>query len=88
MKQKTKTYCDAVLRECQSLQKECVFCLHLISMKIQVLAGKFTIVRQPAFSGFDINNNISRAEDFQLRDIISKIVKCMNLGTYMLYFHN
>ena len=52
-------------RECRSLQKEHVFCLHLILKKIQVLPGKFNVIRRPSFLGFDINT-ISRAEDFRI----------------------
>ena len=52
-------------RETQSLQKEHIFCLDLISKEIQVLAGKFTVIRQPSFSDFDINT-VSKAEDLPI----------------------
>ena len=51
-------------KEAQSLRKEHIFCLHLILKEIQVLAGKFTIIRQPQ-SGFHINT-ISKAKDLPI----------------------
>ena len=52
-------------RETQSLRKEHVFCLDLISKEIQDLVGKFTIIRQPWLSGFDINT-VSKAENLPI----------------------
>ena len=54
-----------LLRETQSLRKEHIFCLDLISKEIQVLAGKFTVIRLPSLSGFDINT-VSKAEDLPI----------------------
>ena len=51
--------------ETESLRKEHVFCLHLISKEIQVLAGKITVFRRPSLSGFDINT-VSKAEDLPI----------------------
>ena len=48
-----------------SLRKENAFCLDLILKEIQVLAGKFTVIRQPSLSGFDINT-VSKAEDLPI----------------------
>ena len=53
-----------LLRETQSLRKEHIFCLYLILKEIQVLAGKFTVIRRPS-SGFDINT-VSKAEDLPI----------------------
>ena len=52
-------------RRTQSLRKEHVFCLDLILKEIQVLVGKFTVIRQPWLSGFDINT-ASKAEDLPI----------------------
>ena len=51
--------------ETQSLQKEHIFCLDLISKEMQVLVGKFAIIRWPSLSGFDINT-VSKAEDLPI----------------------
>ena len=62
---KTQELIVILLRESQILQKEDVFSLHLILKEIQVLKGKFTVVRWHSLSGFDINN-VSKAEDFPI----------------------
>ena len=67
-----KTFCNPVAG--QTLQKEHVICLHLISKETQVLVGKFTIIRQPSLSGFDINT-ISKAND-----VLNQHKKCFKPG--------
>ena len=61
-----------------SLRKLRVYCLHLISVKIQGLAGKFTVTEQLSLPGFDINTT-SKAHNLPID--INKNVKCTNLGS-------
>ena len=73
-------------RERQSLRKEHVFCLHLISKEIKVLPGNFIVVRRPSFSGFDMN---TISDDFPIERYMQKcnvyeFMKCTNLGIYRL----
>ena len=77
-------------KEAQSLRKEHIFCLHLILKEIQVLAGKFTTIRQPSSGSFHIINTISKGKDLPIeRCKVYEFRKCTNLGMYIytiLYF--